>query len=83
MKLPIFAYMEVFPNLFGPRHPYIVLKIFGGTPAGLIGLTNKELKLLAAPLALAHGTRFGITALRVIIFPETETSLRIKGCVCM
>ena len=33
MKLPIFAYMKVFPNLFGPRHPYIVLKIFGGTPS--------------------------------------------------
>ena len=58
------------PRVFhGSLHPYLVLRGFGGTLAGLIGVKIKELLFLAAPLALLHGTRVfrgipvGITAL--------------------
>ncbi len=45
----------VFPNLFlCSRHPYLVFKVFGGTP----GKFNRY-KDITAPLALAHGTLVG------------------------
>ena len=41
---------------FDSRHPYLVLKIFGGTLASLIRIMIKEFLHLSAPLPLSHGT---------------------------
>ena len=45
-----------FPTFFGSRHPYLVVKVFGGTPSWSHRYKTKELSFLAAPLALARGT---------------------------
>ena len=41
---------------FCSRHPSVVLRIFGGTLAGILGIKIRELQLLVAPLASAYGT---------------------------
>ena len=54
----------VFPNFFGLRHPYLVLKILLG---GLIGVKIKELVALLAP---PHGTIVGNPCLRKYLYRQ-------------
>ena len=40
---PFMDLSQRFPTFFGLRHPYLVLKIFGGTPSWLIRYKDQEI----------------------------------------
>ena len=56
-----FTLTQCFPTFFGSRHPYLVMKIFSGTPRCLNRYKDKGIVIIGGTLAPAHDTPLALT----------------------